>query len=117
MHDAAEAYVGDQPTPIKWQLRVQLSASGPVRTFEEVEDEVLRCIGRRFQLRGVMCPKVKEADRLALAMEAPQLLGRLEDNWGAGYLPEVHHMERLYCWSPEDAERAFLAAAKQLRIS
>lgn len=59
MHDAAEAYVGDVPTPLKSLLP----------DFRRVEDRVWRAVCRRFGISEVLPPEIKEIDLLALAIE------------------------------------------------
>lgn len=103
LHDAAEAYVGDMPYPLKLYLR-----SVGALEFDLLEDRVHKKI---FQLHGLMYPmskEVKQADRDMLALEAPALLGRLQPDWdlSGSVKPDV----RLQFWSPEEARKQFLRA-------
>ena len=61
MHDAAEAYLGDMPHPLKH--RSPLGAA-----FKEAEDHLEHAIRERFGIKpGV--PEIKQADRALLATE------------------------------------------------
>lgn len=97
LHDAAEAYLGDVPSPIKRLLPA----------FSDTEDDLLDVIAWRFGLLPEIPQAVHDVDRAILADEMDQLMG--------GY---VAHNEPLgvnvHCWSPDMAKRAFLAAYTDL---
>ena len=84
MHDAAEAYVGDVPKPLKDLLP----------DFRAVEDQVQWLIRQRFKLGE--CPKaVHEIDRAALARE---FTDRFEQaywltKWEDRFLEEARRLE------------------------
>ncbi|HNQ22161.1 MAG TPA: phosphohydrolase [Phycisphaerae bacterium] len=65
LHDAAEAYLGDIPRPIKRRLP----------GFLDVEDKVLRAIATRFGLYWPMPDIIKQLDTSALRFEAGALMG------------------------------------------
>jgi len=103
LHDAAEAYIGDMPTPFK-----------PFMTnFDKVETDILRVIAEKFGLHwygeaGVP-DAIKKVDKRMLFTEARQLLPgadwcKYQPKWPetAGYDMMVQPM------SPIAAEDAFL---------
>ena len=77
LHDAAEAYVGDQVRPIKRDLFVATDARGP-ESFDRTERRIMRAIYEAF---GLIAPSdadasvIKHADNVALATEARDLMG------------------------------------------
>lgn len=113
MHDAAEAYLGDIPTPLK--RHVDLCGE----PFGVVENRVLRAILLHLRLSGtwdegrpesllldVFDPAIKEADGIALATESRDLMGSSE--WGSIISMKIGPL------SPEAACRSFLAAWERL---
>ncbi len=96
MHDAAEAYLGDIPAPIKDQLP----------QFKELEEVVETAIARKFKLRQPLHPIIKEYDMRILKDEKRQVMGnvpwgeQMENVWPLGV--------ELYCWAPEMAKKRFL---------
>jgi hypothetical protein len=78
MHDAHEAYVVDIPSPLKTALREVLG--GP-STYDEVEARVAAVLAEKFDFDYPHPPVVKEADTIALAIEANL-------TWGAGTAEE-----------------------------
>jgi 5'-deoxynucleotidase YfbR-like HD superfamily hydrolase len=64
-HDAAEAYVGDMPRPLKLSMP----------DFKRVEDGILKVIFEKFNLPWPMPDEYKEADEAWLGTEARALLG------------------------------------------
>ena len=59
LHDAAEAYIGDIPTPIKRNFP----------EFSEMEDKILRVVCEKFQLPFEMPALVKTKDYYAISIE------------------------------------------------
>ena len=106
MHDAAEAYLGDTSRPLKkWGLEVK-----------GLEDKVLQAIYGALGLRWPMQELrdlVKEADNVALSLEARQLMNHSVESWShmVKELPSVV-IER---WEPERAEVEFLRRWLDLR--
>lgn len=97
MHDAAEAYIGDIPTPIKKCF------SG----IDKIEEDLLAVIAHKFGLDGFAIPdSVKKADRTALGIEAYNLMDpEVVNGWyGENPMPDV----KLAFWSPEKAKEIFL---------
>jgi hypothetical protein len=77
-HDAAEAFVGDMPTPLK--------AMFP--DFRNLEREVHASILRRLGLAPVLPGEVKQLDRRMFATEVRDVLPRPPEHW-----PPIHDCE------------------------
>jgi 5'-nucleotidase len=105
MHDAGEAYLGDMPHPIKH--RSPLGAA-----FREAEQHLEHAIRERFGIRPDV-PGLKPADRALLATERRAFSAETWD-W-----PELEGVEpldlELRAWSPDEAERAFIARFAELQ--
>jgi 5'-deoxynucleotidase YfbR-like HD superfamily hydrolase len=97
MHDAAEAYLGDMPHPLKH--RSPLGAA-----FKAAEDHLEQAIRDRFRIRPNV-PEIKRADRALLATERRAFSA---ETW---HWPELEGVEaldlELTAWSPDEAARAF----------
>lgn len=101
LHDAAEAYIGDVPTPIKWAMN---AVGGPFTegtfAFRYVERGVQQAILAAFGLHGYsLAGPIKEADTIALATESRDLLpGSLQ--WpGELPTPYGHNVEIAMLWA------------------
>jgi 5'-deoxynucleotidase YfbR-like HD superfamily hydrolase len=97
MHDAAEAYLGDMPHPLKH--RSPLGAA-----FKAAEDHLEQAIRDRFGIKpGV--PEIKQADRALLATERRAFSA---ETW---HWPELDGVEpldlELIAWSPDKAADEF----------
>lgn len=119
LHDAAEAYLGDWPRPLKQDYSPAASA------LRAIEGNMERVIGERFGLTlSPMHPKIKEADTRALITElrslhpAYQQSEKARAEWGAaweGIEPFSPHVfsslgllgdpRRIYCQFMSQAER------------
>jgi hypothetical protein len=104
MHDAAEAYLGDMPHPLKH--RSPLGAA-----FKEAEDHLEQAIRDRFGIKpGV--PAIKQADRALLATERRAFSA---ETW---HWPELDGVEpldlELTAWSPDKAADEFAARYAEL---
>jgi len=97
MHDAAEAYLGDMPHPIKH--RSPLGAA-----FKDAEDHLEAAIRDRFAIRADV-PEIKRVDRALLATERRAFS---TENW---HWPELDGVEpldlELSAWPPDEAARRF----------
>jgi 5'-deoxynucleotidase YfbR-like HD superfamily hydrolase len=97
MHDAAEAYLGDMPHPLKH--RSPLGAA-----FKAAEDHLEQAIRDRFAIKPDV-PEIKSADRALLATERRAFSA---ETW---HWPELEGVEpldvELTAWPPDEAARAF----------
>lgn len=102
MHDAAEAFTGDIPKPLKMLLP----------EFLAIEDRVEREVFGRFNVPHPFPEAVKEADMVMLATEQRQLM-RNRDDWDytRGRTPLAMKLPH---WYPEEAEMHFLRRYKEL---
>lgn len=109
-HDAAEAYVGDMVRPLKLHMP----------TFAQVEDRITYAIADRFALpRGYHhLAEVELADRIALAVEARDIIGIELEEWGLQNVPTAGAppLWRGGCWPAARAYREFLARASYLGL-
>ena len=97
MHDAAEAYLGDLPHPIKH--RSQLGAR-----FKEAEKPLERAIRDRFSITDPSAA-VKRIDRALLATERRAFSA---ERWHWPELSGVAPLDlELQAWSPDEAAEAF----------
>jgi hypothetical protein len=98
MHDAAEAYLGDMPHPLKHR-----SALGAA--FKEAERELEAAIEAHFAIKADV-PEVKRADRALLATERRAFSA---ERWRWPELEGVEALDlELEAMAPEDATKAFL---------
>jgi hypothetical protein len=109
MHDAAEAYLGDMPRPIK---------HGPgMGAFRSAERALERLIAARFGLVFPFPNDVVWADSALLATEKRDLLRKLqvgEVEWLHGASSAQPLSTHITAWSPLDAEAAFLDRYREL---
>lgn len=104
MHDAAEAFVGDMPKPLKEMLP----------DYQAIEKRVETVIAKRFRLSTVemMDPAIKHADRVMLRTEQRQVMNN-NDGWA--HCADVEPAEiTIQFWSPVTAFAAFMALALDL---
>jgi 5'-nucleotidase len=107
MHDAAEAYLGDVPTPLKKSMP----------GFQQTEDELMKLISEKF---GFVFPEkdtveeveLKRADMQLLADEKEVVMGREPKPWSKIF--EVKNSDRIQCWSPGEAKDKFLERFREL---
>jgi hypothetical protein len=71
LHDAAEAYLGDTPRPVK----------NCIPQIREVEEGILRAVAEAFGLAPEIPQEVKWLDNRMLATEAAQLIPAGHDDW------------------------------------
>lgn len=98
LHDAAEAYMGDVPRPIKHNMPA----------FREQEDKVLEVIWEKYGLFEEMDSQVHRIDNMMLHWEACNLLK--EHHWATNPYP----LTEIECWSPSEAENKFLDKFEEL---
>lgn len=109
LHDAAEAYIGDVPGPVRRMPGVW--------GFDVVEERLQAAIELRFRipLGSLRGPVVQIADRRMLALEAVALKNASLDAWGvspdfAPTFADVHELRAAAGWTPPEAEARFLSA-------
>jgi uncharacterized protein len=99
LHDAAEAYLGDLPRPVKRLPELYC--------YRSAEEEIMRVICRRFGLSPEMPAAVKIADEVLLATEARDITSNRQDirTWR---LPEEPLPDTVVPWHWREAEERFL---------
>ena len=104
LHDAAEAYIGDQTKPYKDLVETRFSLS--------IEYGITLAIYEKFRAWPVHDPKIKEADEIVLRAEALQVLAHppIED-WHID-LPKKEILITEWPW--ELAEKLFLKRFDEL---
>lgn len=100
LHDAAEAYICDIPTPLK----IDLGAA-----YQDIELRLIRAIEHRFQLDLHPLPDVvKDADRI-MAVSERDAFTATPLEWGEEYENTVRYPNlRAQFNNPRDARIAFL---------
>lgn len=101
LHDAAEAYLGDLPAPIKREPEMHV--------YRAAEERLLEAVAARFCLPPAIPDSVKRADRIALATEFRDVTTVDDLDWivgECGFAPS----EQLWImpWPPAVAEDRFL---------
>lgn len=95
LHDAAEAYLTDMPSPAKRLLP----------DYKVLEQRVFCAIARKFGVPSEIPASVKHADGVLLATEARDLCAPGWEYWG---LPHVPLDQRIVVWTQEEAKARFL---------
>jgi 5'-deoxynucleotidase YfbR-like HD superfamily hydrolase len=72
LHDAAEAFMGDVPSPLKMLIP----------DYKKIENKLLKHILEYYGCEGTIHPIIKKADLIALATEKRDLLPEDNYNWG-----------------------------------
>jgi hypothetical protein len=107
LHDAAEAYIVDLPTPLKNCLP----------KYKEIEDQILVAIAAHFgqspEWLTDLPAEVQHADKVALVTERRDLKGFSKLDWGIDVTP---HQQKLVPMSAPEARAAFLSKARMLKL-
>ena len=106
LHDAAEAYVHDTPSPLKNWLK-----QNGFTTFKDLETRIAAALFSSFGLSYPYSPAVKAADVRLLATEGRDLMNASED-WSRYGEPYEWQIGR--CWLPSEAENLFLDRFKEI---
>jgi len=105
MHDSAEAYVGDVPTPLKLLLP----------EYKAIEKRIEACLFDRFGLYGGMPLSVKRADLTMLATEQRDLMQAKNNDSEWSAIADVPMAPfRIKPQLPEQARKSFLDRFNQL---
>lgn len=106
MHDTAEAFTNDLPTPLKWAFPI----------FKELEEKIEQAMANKFGFNYPYAPAVKQADTEMLILE--KLYVKLDDRvWPHYEGIEVEHLKDLVDlkpWQPCRAKREFLKRFEEL---
>jgi len=102
LHDATEAYVGDMIRPLKAHMP----------DYVAVEHQVAWAIGERFGISPVLPGEVAEADTRILLDERAAVMADSPLPWGMEHLAPLG--VEIRCWSPQEAEHAYLARLAEL---
>jgi hypothetical protein len=102
MHDAAEAFTGDIPKPLKQLLP----------DFAIIEARTEQAIATVFNLPIVLPPEIKIADRQMLCAEQMQVMGN-SDAWFSTQAIEPARVTVRF-WTPTEAEAAFISRYENL---
>ncbi len=106
LHDASEAYVGDMPTGLKRFMGIN---------FKDLEAKATQAVARGYGLsvEQLESPVIKLLDRRILGDEAQQLMPPhvFWDKFVTEYEPTGIELP---CWTPEEANRRFLARFTEL---
>ena len=106
LHDAAEAYLGDMPSPLK----------GHVKEFKTIEMRLLRLIALKFGLPETEPVEVKTADRSLLLTERLALMVAPPEPWPVDLVKPavVAASVQIECWSQGVAKQRFLETYHKL---
>lgn len=107
LHDAAEAYVGDVLSPIKWMMR-----SRNQYTHFQLESDTLCSILGDHKLAMPIPDDVKEADMRILMTECRDLMGG--ERGGKWSIQAEPYVDKIIPWDPKDARWEFLERYKEL---
>jgi hypothetical protein len=110
MHDTAEAFTNDLPTPLKWALPV----------FKNLEIKIEGAMGEKFGFEYPYPHEVKTADTIMLMLEK-YYVKQCSDYW-PGYSDEypIESLDKyvplvdLTSWRPSIARNKFLARYEEL---
>jgi hypothetical protein len=109
MHDTAEAFTNDLPTPLKWEFPI----------FKELEAKIESVMGSKF---GFMYPypaEIKTADTIMLILEKYYVKGDTSvwpgyEQWTPEAVEPYRNLVDLKGWQPCRAKREFLERYKEL---
>jgi 5'-deoxynucleotidase YfbR-like HD superfamily hydrolase len=109
MHDTAEAFTNDLPTPLKWAFPI----------FKELEVKIESAMGNKFGFQYPYPDEVKEADTIMLMLEK-YFVKDCNQHWPMyeAYtkrrVAKYRDMVDLDSWQPRRAKREFLERFEEL---
>lgn len=110
MHDTAEAFTNDLPTPLKWALPI----------FKELEVKIESAMGAKFGFQYPYPAEVKEADTIMLMLEkyhvkqCDQYWPGYSDDYPRTSVEKYLPVVDLTSWRPSIARNKFLARYEEL---
>lgn len=106
LHDAAEAYLADIPSPVK----------PLINNYKELEDNMTHVIFEKFGLEYEPNPDIKSADRQILRVEADQLMQSRGVNWNINKENKNEPLLNMtiQCLAPEKAKILFFETFNML---
>lgn len=107
MHDAAEYVLQDMVRPLKHDPYAG-------KAYRGAESRVEKVIGEAFGVRFPMPDSVRAADNIMLVTEARDIVHGT-DTWTGSYKDVPRAEFTIQKWSPEKAERKFLARYRALK--
>lgn len=107
MHDTAEAFTNDIPTPLKWALPI----------FKELEGKIESAMAKKFNFTYPYPPEIKEADTNMLILEKIYVKGdnSVWPNYEGIKVDHLVHLVDLEGWQPRRAKREFLERYYELK--
>jgi hypothetical protein len=104
LHDASEAYLRDIASPIKQYIG----------NYKEIEHGLMTVIANKYGFNWPMAPEIKQADTVALKIEARNLLPSKGESWIHLYPTDYDVDIKPHCLAPDQAEAVFMAAFNDL---
>lgn len=109
MHDTAEAFTNDLPTPLKWALPI----------FKELEVKIESAMADKFGFNFPYHSSVKEADTIMLMLEKYYVkdddsVWPAYEEWTKRRLSKYRDLVELDSWQPRRAKREFLERFEEL---
>lgn len=106
MHDTAEAFTNDLPTPLKWALPI----------FKELETKIESAMAAKFGFPFPYPPEIKEADTNMLILEKIYVKGDMSvwPNYENIVVDHLVNKVDLKGWQPIRAKREFLERFEEL---
>jgi uncharacterized protein len=110
MHDTAEAFTNDLPTPLKWEFPV----------FKELETKIESAMSKRFDFEFPYPKEVKQADTHMLILEKFYVKEDFTiwpnyEEWTQEMVEPYRLMVDLDSWQPRRAKREFLERYYELQ--
>ena len=108
MHDTAEAYLGDVPTPLKQDLPA----------YHEAEEQLISLIANKFRFTwpaegSSEEEELKRADLQLLVDEKTKIMVMEPKPWFDQQIA-AKDPDRIQCWAPDEAKNMFLKRFQEL---